>query len=160
MKIPTLNEAKYLYFQQLTHIVGDATTDELNELSNRIHRGVSQYGCGTWQKDKLAFTHCEDENCQMLSESLTLWAIMPVEPEDKDSTLPQGRPEFITLIFDGNSQHHQRLQIANTYFERISKLSLNPDEIDAIHDGYAKLLDQKLHWASIDELSALIEQFK
>lgn len=155
-KIRTLYDVKSRYFQELENIIGKSTLDEINDLSNRIHGGISQQGCGVWQSEKCTFSHCEDENCQMLSELLTLWGLLPTD--DKDQL--KGRPEFISFIFDGKSQQHQQRQIANDYFKYIDTLSLSSNERHVIYNGYAKLLEQNKHWLSIEELSELIEQSK
>lgn len=155
-KIRTLYDVKSRYFQELENIIGKSTLDEINDLSNRIHGGISQQGCGVWQSEKCTFSHCEDENCQMLSELLTLWTLLPTD--DKDQL--KGRPEFISFIFDGKSHQHQQRQIANDYFKYIDTLSLSSNERHIIYNGYAKLLEQNKHWLSIEELSELIEQSK
>ncbi len=52
-------------------------------------------------------------------------------------------------------------QIVQTYFAQLSTLALTPQEIDAIHDSYARLLlTQNTDWTSIDEFTQLIEQIK
>lgn len=52
-------------------------------------------------------------------------------------------------------------QIVQTYFAQLSTLPLTPQEIDAIHDSYARLLlMQNTDWTSIDEFTQLIEQIK
>ncbi|KOE79468.1 hypothetical protein ACS86_17780 [Vibrio alginolyticus] len=52
-------------------------------------------------------------------------------------------------------------QIVQTYFAQLSTLALTPQEIDAIHDNYARLLlTQNTNWTSIDELTQLIEIIK
>lgn len=52
-------------------------------------------------------------------------------------------------------------QIVQTYFAQLSTHALTPQEIDAIHDSYARLLlTQNTDWTSIDELTQLIEQIK
>lgn len=52
-------------------------------------------------------------------------------------------------------------QIAQTYFEQLSRHTLAAQEIDAIHDSYARLLlTQNTNWTSIDELTQLIEIIK
>ena len=155
-KIPTLRETKEQYFHQLEAIVEKATLDELNELSNRIHAGVSQHGCGVWQPEQCAFSHCEDENCQMLSELLTLWALLPTD--DKDQL--KGRPELISFIFDGKSQQHQQRKIANIYFQNLLERYLCSEEMESIYEAYARLLEINKHWLSIEELSELIERSK
>ncbi|EHE7897818.1 hypothetical protein J0V14_004659 [Vibrio parahaemolyticus] len=53
----------------------------------------------------------------------------------------------------------QQQQIVQTYFAQLSTHALTPQEIDAIHDSYARLLlTQNTDWTSIDELTQLIEQ--
>ncbi|EGU31292.1 hypothetical protein VII00023_22954 [Vibrio ichthyoenteri ATCC 700023] len=151
--IITLEEAKYQYLTTIEDFIIDATLDEINEYSNRIHGGVS-LGCGIWQSEKKSFSNCKNENCQMLAELLGIWAFAPVDECEKS---PQGRPEFITFIFDGKSERYKRQQIANTYFENLSKQSLSPDEIDAIHDGYARLIEKKSSWINENELEILIK---
>ncbi|MEC6817027.1 hypothetical protein VXS05_18585 [Photobacterium toruni] len=146
-KILTLYDVKGRYFQELENIIGKSTPDELQDLSNRIHGGISQQGCGIWQSEKCSFSHCEDENCQMLSELLTLWAL-----------LPKGRPEFSSLIFDGQSQQHQQRQIANIYFQNLLERSLCSEKMESIYEAYARLLEENKHWSNIEELSELIEQ--
>lgn len=149
MRIPTLRESKEQYFHQLENIIEKSTPDELQVLSNRIHGGISQQGCGVWKSEQCTFSHCEDENCQMLSELLTLWAL-----------LPKGRPEFISFIFDGQSQQHQQRKIANIYFQNLLERSLCSEEMESIYEAYARLLEVNKHWSNIDELSELIEQSK
>lgn len=52
-------------------------------------------------------------------------------------------------------------QIVQTYFAQLSTHALTPQEIDAIHDSYARLfLTQNTDWTSIDEFTQLIEQIK
>lgn len=140
-KIPTLHDVKERYFQQLEEWVGKASLDELNELSNRIHSGLSQNRCGVWQPDKQSFSFCQNENCQMLSETLGIWA-----------TMPSGRPEFLTFTFDGNSERRQRAQLAGQYFATL------PDHQRELHyQAYARLLSQKQTWTDINTLAELIQ---
>ncbi len=145
-KLPTLREAKERYFLQLESLTGDASLDELNELSNQIHNGVSQHGCGVWHSDQKEFTSCQHENCQMLAECLTLYALMP-----------QGRTDFLTFVFNGNSERHQRQEIADVYFQ--SHLSsLKEHERNQHLVAYYRLLDQKQYWTSVEMLDDLIQQ--
>ncbi|EJE8516223.1 hypothetical protein M5252_004572 [Vibrio parahaemolyticus] len=52
-------------------------------------------------------------------------------------------------------------QIVQTYFAQLSTHALTPQEIDAIHDSYARLLlTQNTDWKNIDEFTQLIEQIK
>lgn len=146
-KIPTLYDVKTQYFQELENIIRKSTPDEIQDLSNRIHGGTSRHGCGVWQPEKCTFSHCKDENCQMLSELLTFWALFP-----------KGRPEFISFVFDGQSQQHRQRQIANIYFQNLLERNSCSEEMESIYDTYARLLEENIHWSSLEELSELIEK--
>ncbi|EJE8516222.1 hypothetical protein M5252_004571 [Vibrio parahaemolyticus] len=141
-KIPTLLDVKESYFRQLEELVGTATLDELNELSNRIHSGLSQNRCGVWQPEKQSFSFCQNENCQMLSETLGIWA-----------TMPSGRPEFLTFTFDGNCERRQRSQIAGQYFAKLPE-----HQRELYYLAYSRLLSQNQTWTDIQTLTELIHK--
>ena len=150
MKINTLNTVKEQYRKDLEQFIERASIEEINQLSNSIHHGMSKKGCGSWSTPLNTFTSCDNENCQMLSEHLGIMATL---------LIPHGRPEFLTSTFDGNTKEHQKKQkkreIAQQYYAQLPQ-AFSLQNQDQLEIAYANIL--KKEWSSVEELASLINR--
>lgn len=148
--IQTLDAVKKQYSNQLLKFVESASLQQINHLSNAIHHGASTQSCGHWEKEQNTFTSCNNENCQMLAESLEIGATLPK---------PDGRPEFFDFNFDGNTEEEKEKQAKRQIRQQYCKelpASLSHEKHCRIEKALLAIPDSA--WSTVNELSIQVEQ--